>query len=150
MQKSVTANTTLEPAMKTAELVKPRTAVETLTAMGLTQQEAKGFLNRIENSFTGQTSKLIRYKQQKTHVKHKRALMVVWAYAFIVWLYVIAMQLQYPNSVYWPFAVWIPIRMDYLGEMAFISSFILAIALTLWNTKLTPESPKGTLHTLHD
>lgn len=57
----------------------------------------------------------------------QRVSLVFWGYCFTVWLYVIAMQLRYPNSVYWPLAVWLPIRLDYLGEGAFILSLISAI-----------------------
>jgi hypothetical protein len=57
----------------------------------------------------------------------QRASMVVWGYSVGVWLYVIAMQLRYPNSVYWPLAIWLPIRLDYLGETAFIFSFLFAM-----------------------
>ena len=60
----------------------------------------------------------------------QRALVVVWGYAVAVWLYVIAMQLRYPDSVYWSLAVWLPIRLDYFGEAAFILSFLLAILMT--------------------
>ena len=52
---------------------------------------------------------------------------VLCLYSFLVWLYVIAMQLRYLDSVYWDFAVWIPVRMDYLGEVAFLFSFIFAM-----------------------
>ena len=136
--------------MKITKLIKPPTALETLTAMGFTEREAKGFLSQIENTFSDQTKKLVRYKQHPPRVRHKRALIVVWGYAFIVWLYVIAMQLQYPNSVYWPLAVWVPLRMDYLGEIAFISSFILAIGLTLWNTKPATETLTEAIDALRD
>jgi hypothetical protein len=53
--------------------------------------------------------------------------MVIWGYWLAVWLYVIAMQLRYPNTVYWPLAVWLPIRLDYLGEAAFFISFVFAL-----------------------
>jgi hypothetical protein len=57
----------------------------------------------------------------------QRLSIVLWGYCVGVWLYVIAMQLRYPNSVYWPLAVWVPIRLDYLGEAAFALSFVLAV-----------------------
>ena len=44
-----------------------------------------------------------------------------------LWLYVIAFQLIYSGSVYFPLAWWLPIRMDYLGEIAFALSFIFAL-----------------------
>jgi len=53
--------------------------------------------------------------------------MVIWGYLVGVWLYVIAMQLRYPSSVYWSLAIWLPIRLDYLGEIAFSFSFIFAL-----------------------
>jgi hypothetical protein len=57
----------------------------------------------------------------------QRASVVIWGYSMAVWLYVIAMQLRYANSVYWPLAVWFPIRLDYLGEIAFVLSFLFAM-----------------------
>ena len=60
----------------------------------------------------------------------QRVLVVVWGYTIAVWLYVVAMQLRYPSSVYWSLALWLPIRLDYLGEAAFILSFLLAIMTT--------------------
>jgi len=60
----------------------------------------------------------------------QRASAVIWGYSMGVWLYVIAMQLRYPDSVYWPLAVWLPIRLDYLGEAAFVLSFVFAMVTT--------------------
>ena len=57
----------------------------------------------------------------------QRVSIVLCIYSFIVWLYVIAMQLRYTESIHWPFAQWLPIRMDYLGETAFLFSFIFAM-----------------------
>ena len=57
----------------------------------------------------------------------QRVSIVLCIYSFVVWLYVIAMQLRYLVTVYWPFAQWIPIRMDYLAETAFLFSFIFAM-----------------------
>jgi hypothetical protein len=39
------------------------------------------------------------------------------------------MQLQYPTSVSWGLAVWLPIRLDYLGEAAFMFSFLFAMII---------------------
>jgi hypothetical protein len=76
----------------------------------------------------------------------RRLALLLWGYTFTVWAYVIAMQLRYPDSVYWPFATWLPIRMDYLGEVAFVFSFTLASALILTNTRrdqrLTEVKPR--------
>jgi len=38
-----------------------------------------------------------------------------------------------PGSMYWPVALWLPIRMDYFGEAGFIVSFIFAAAAILTN-----------------
>jgi hypothetical protein len=52
---------------------------------------------------------------------------VLWVYSFAVWVYVIAFQFSNPNSVYWPLAIWFPMRLDYFGEAGFLASFVLAI-----------------------
>ena len=56
-----------------------------------------------------------------------RVCVVIWGYLVAVWLYVIAFQLRYRNGVYDVLAWWLPIRMDYLGEAAFVLSFIFAL-----------------------
>jgi len=50
-------------------------------------------------------------------------------YSFVMWVYVISFQIVVPESVYWPLALWLPIRMDYFGEASLVSSFIFAV---LW------------------
>ena len=50
-----------------------------------------------------------------------------------VWLYVIAYQLRYNDSVYNTLAWWFPIRMDYLGEAAFVLSFLFALIVALYS-----------------
>jgi len=50
-------------------------------------------------------------------------------YSFAVWVYVIAFQVVNPDSVYLGLAWWLPIRLDYLGEAAFVLSFVFAL---LW------------------
>jgi hypothetical protein len=57
----------------------------------------------------------------------RRICVVLWGYCLAVWLYVIAFQLRYSRSVYYPLAWWLPIRLDYLGEIAFALSFIFAL-----------------------
>ena len=57
----------------------------------------------------------------------RRICVVLWGYCLALWLYVIAFQLIYSGSVYFPLAWWLPIRMDYLGETAFALSFIFAL-----------------------
>lgn len=60
-------------------------------------------------------------------------------YSFTIFVYVIAMQIADPASVYWPVAKWLPIRMDFFGEAGFIISFIFAAAaiLTKNNEKIS-------------
>ena len=55
-------------------------------------------------------------------------------YSLLVWLYVIVFQYVNPNSVYWGLAWWLPIRMDYLAETAFIASFIF-VSFSVLNQK---------------
>ena len=45
-------------------------------------------------------------------------------FSLLVWLYVIAMQIAHPESVSWTFTYWLRVRMDYIGEIAFIISII--------------------------
>ena len=83
--------------------------------------------------------KVVKYKEQRAERRRSRVrslLLIVWGYAAAVWLYVIAMQLVYPNSLYWQIATWLPIRLDYFGESAFLLSFIASIAIVMWNARL--------------
>ena len=50
-------------------------------------------------------------------------------YSFAMWIYVVSFQIVVPESVYWPLALWLPIRMDYFGEVSLVMSFIFAV---LW------------------
>ena len=59
----------------------------------------------------------------------RRFCVVVWGYCLAVWLYVIAFQLRYPHSIYDTLVWWLPIRMDYLGEAAFVLSFIFVLII---------------------
>jgi hypothetical protein len=126
------------------ELYRP---YDTLTAIGFTREEAKSFLSGIENAFDSQTiiapksepDGVVKYRAERSELKRsnlKSLLLVVWGYAFAIWLYVVAMQLFYPESIYWPLATWFPIRLDYFGEAAFVFSFIVATAVTMWDTSL--------------
>jgi len=45
-------------------------------------------------------------------------------YSLLVWLYIIAMQIAHPDSVSWTFTEWLRIRMDIVGETAFVGSLI--------------------------
>ena len=130
-------------ASESDELYRP---YDTLTAIGFTKEEAKSFLTGIENTFDSQAiigpkskpDRVLKYRAERTALTRSRfkgLLLVVWGYAFAVWLYVVAMQLFYPKSLYWPLATWVPIRLDYFGEAAFVFSFIMATTVTMWNTK---------------
>ena len=126
------------------ELYRP---YDTLTAIGFSREEAKSFLSGIEKGFDSQTKiapksepdRVVKYRAERSELKRsnlKGLLLVVWGYAFAIWLYVVAMQLFDPESIYWPLAIWLPIRLDYFGEAAFVFSFIVATAVTMWNTSL--------------
>ncbi len=45
-------------------------------------------------------------------------------FGLLVWFYVIAMQIAHPESVSWTFTYWLRIRMDFVGELAFVISLI--------------------------
>lgn len=131
-----------------AELKELYRPYDTLKAIGLTKEEAKSFLARVENLAPSQNVSepkseaeiVVKYSAQRSErrrCRSKSLLLIGWGYAVAVWLYVVAMQLVYPNSVYWSLATWLPIRMDYVGEGAFIFSFIVAGAVTMWNARLS-------------
>ena len=129
-----------------AELTKAYKPCDTLKAIGFTNAEARSFLTDIENTFNNQIDKgpspasrvRLRYSEHWSELRHSRLnrfLFVAWGYSFVIWLYVIAMQLLYPGSVYWRLAIWMPIRLNYIGEVAFAFSFLAATTLTVWNRK---------------
>jgi hypothetical protein len=62
----------------------------------------------------------------------------VFLFGLLVWGYVIAMQLRNTHLVYNTLAEWIPIRMDYVGETAFILSMVAYFLLKFWETKKQP------------
>jgi len=45
-------------------------------------------------------------------------------YGLLIWLYIIAMQIAHPDSVSWTFTEWFRVRMDIVGETAFVGSLI--------------------------
>ncbi len=132
------------------ELYRP---YDTLKAIGFSTDDAKSFLGGIENEVASQI-KAEPKSEPELAVKHstqraerrryrvKALLLIVWGYAFAVWLYVIAIQLVYPNSLYWPVATWLPIRLDYFGESAFFFSFIVSIAV-IWTQRLSPRTERN-------
>ena len=131
------------------ELYRP---YDTLKAIGFSTDDAKSFLGGIENEAASQIKAepksdpdiVVKHSTQRAARRRYRVkglLLIVWGYAFAVWLYVIAMQLVYPNSIYWPVATWLPIRLDYFGESAFFFSFIVSIAV-IWTQRLSPSTER--------
>ena len=126
------------------ELYRP---YDTLKAIGFSTDDAKSFLGRIENEAASQIKAepksepetVVKYRTQHSERRHSRLtgfLVVVCGFAFAVWLYVIAMQLFYPKSIYWPLATWLPIRLDYVGEAAFVFSLFTALAVAMLNARM--------------
>ena len=58
----------------------------------------------------------------------RRVCFVLWGYCFAFWLYVIAYQIA-SGDITDPLAWWLPIRMDYLGEAAFVLSLVFALVV---------------------
>jgi hypothetical protein len=80
---------------------------------------------RLNGDRGGQTSRRIVIALART----------VFLFGLVTWGYVVAMQLRDLASVYDVLALWMPIRMDYLGETAFIVSIIAYFLLKFWETK---------------
>jgi hypothetical protein len=129
---------------ESGELYRP---YDTLTAIGFTRSEAKSFLGGIENAFNRQTiiapknepDRVLKYRAERSELRRshfKNLLLIACGYTFAIWLYVVTMQLFHPESLYWPLATWLPIRLDYFGEAAFILSFTMATAVPMLNTGL--------------
>ena len=60
-------------------------------------------------------------------------------FSFAAFVYVIAFQIAYPNSVYLGVAWWFPIRLDYFGEAGFIGGFIFGVAAILIGFTCQPD-----------
>lgn len=129
------------------ELYRP---YDTLKAIGFSKDDAKSFLGAIENEAASQIKAepksepemTVKHSTQRAERRRYRVmgfLVVVCGFAFAVWLYVIAMQFFYPASIYWPLATWLPIRLDYVGEAAFVFSLFLAIAVVVLKTRMRPR-----------
>ena len=56
-------------------------------------------------------------------------------FGLLAWTYVVAMQLRSFHIVYGPLAMWLPIRLDYFGEAAFLLSMLAYFLLKFWETK---------------
>ena len=109
-------------------------ADDVLRRLGFTADQSQALIKRIEDGQNARTRRV--YTSLKTSSnKLRRVSIVLWGYSVAVWVYVIAMQLRYPESPYWPFAVWIPVRLDYLGELAFFLSFIFGLFAITWTAR---------------
>lgn len=53
-------------------------------------------------------------------------------FGLLAWGYVVAVQLALPCLLYGPLAEWVPIRLDYFGEAAFILSIMAYLILKFW------------------
>ena len=115
--------------------------MDVLTSMGLTGAESRQLMQRIEAERKDQALRLF-VSAKKSSSMLRRVAIILWLYSLIVWLYVIAMQLRYPDSPYWIFARWIPVRMDYIGEAAFFLSFILGIFVINWTSRQARDIKK--------
>jgi hypothetical protein len=124
--------------MATVDQIREKDPHEVLRSIGLTASESHELFKRIEESRTH----LLVVGLKKSSSKLKRLTVLVWAYTLIVWVYVIAMQLRYPESPYWIFAQWVPVRMDYIGEAAFLLSFILGIFVTSWTVRQVRDNKR--------
>jgi hypothetical protein len=137
------------------ELYRP---YDTLKAIGFSADDAKSFLGGIEDAAASQIKSepksepeiAVKHSTQRSERRHSRLtgfLVVVSGFAFAVWLYVVAMQLFYPESIYWPLATWLPIRLDYVGEAAFVFSLFTALAVAMVKVRLKtrrkPPKPNG-------
>ena len=63
----------------------------------------------------------------------RRLCIVGCVYGLLAWGYAVAMQLRNPFWVYFVLAWWLPIRLDYLGELGFAASLLFAVMLALDN-----------------
>jgi hypothetical protein len=72
---------------------------EVLRSLGFTADESHALIKRVEDRQVERTRRV--YTSLKTSSnKLRRVSIVLWGYSFAVWLYVIAMQLRYPESPY--------------------------------------------------
>jgi len=60
-----------------------------------------------------------------------RVFLVGCIYGLLIWGYVVALQIRDPGWVRDVLAWWVPIRLDYFGEIGFVISFLFAMALAL-------------------
>ena len=115
--------------------------MEVLASMGLTGAESRQLMKKIEDERKDRAQRLFA-NAKRSSTKLRRMTIILWIYSLIVWPYVIAMQLRYPESPHWGFATWLPVRMDYLSAVAFILSFILGIFMINWTVSQERELKK--------
>jgi len=78
------------------------------------------------NMTTGQIPISRKYELSQ-RLASRMMITILWAFSVAIWIYVVAYQIANPTSPYWLVASWLPIRMDYFGEIAFMFSFVFAI-----------------------
>jgi hypothetical protein len=119
---------------------------DTLKAIGFSKDDAKRLLSNIEAAADTQLPPEprkapdleLKYQTQKAlrrRTRFRYMLLIACGYALAVWAYVIGVQFTHPDWIYAPFATWLPIRMDYVGDAAFIASLAIIIILMMWKTK---------------
>jgi len=128
---------------KADELYRP---YDTLKAIGFTKDEAKSFLAGIENAFDSKTiiapksdlGRAVKYRAQRSEQRYShfkgptgrggiRLLNLALCRSDEVVLSKINLL---------PLATWLPIRLDYFGEAAFVFSFVMATAVAMLNRSL--------------
>lgn len=59
----------------------------------------------------------------------------VFLFGLLGWLYTIAMQMTRPETIYFPLALWLPLRLDYFGEICFVASIIAFFIMRMKSRK---------------
>jgi hypothetical protein len=62
-------------------------------------------------------------------------LRTMFLFGLVAWGYVAAIQLRDTQLVYNTLAEWVPIRLDYFGEAAFVPSMVAYFLLKFWEPK---------------
>jgi len=76
--------------------------------------------------------------------KRRTIIAILCAYSFALWMYVIIMEMTFPESYNWPLALWLPwLKMSYLGGMALLGSLVFGVTWFALRTDNT-NRPKGT------
>jgi len=126
---------------------------DTLKVIGFTKDEAKGFLTNIESAASSQLPPEpkkapdieVKFRAQKTQLRHaqfRNLFLIVGGYAFAVLIYVIMIQVLHPDWLYAPLATRLPIRLDYVGDAAFVALFVIMTGVTMLNTKRAMQTER--------